>query len=417
MEEEQIAEYQARLANSQGKAAAQQQEITKMSTKNRMAKMYGLEFTARAGKIASSQQQRMGLLDQMGGIGTKEGMAKKRQQLLAQAGQIESELGAGGLTREEQLGKRRQIRDLQSRAEALGPIDASKGNIAFQQRKQREAVAAENQRALRSADYHDPNSLGSQYMAATNQQGAMLSDQRIALAQRNRAGQKVGLSAFDQARAAQQKRDDVRYDPRTLDRRKQAETVKAAIKSTQSDQEFKNFEKRRQMLIEYENRRRAGKQLNMTPQVARQMAQIQGAKMQQFQADPKFNEAIRQAIVEGMRQGQQEVASKAPQGDVTTKTVATGHDKDGNPVQVNVGKDGQTQQVADVQKVEQKTDVNVNVAEIKVTHAGSIQTPLNGKDRETIKALGESIVIAKGDGDRLAAELNKKLGAPKTDTA
>jgi predicted nucleotidyltransferase len=102
---------------------------------------------------------------------------------------------------------------------------------------------------------------------------------------------------------------------------------------------------------------------------------------------------------------------------VTTKTVATGHDKDGNPVQVNVGKDGQTQQVADVQKVEQKTDVNVNVAEIKVTHAGSIQTPLNGKDRETIKALGESIVIAKGDGDRLAAELNKKLGAPKTDTA
>ena len=65
-----------------------------------------------------------------------------------------------------------------------------------------------------------------------------------------------------------------------------------------------------------------------------------------------------------------------------------------NLVLFNVVKDGQTLLVADVQKVDQKTEVNVNVAEIKVTHAGSIQTPLNGKDRETIKALGESIVIA-----------------------
>ena len=167
------------------------------------------------------------------------------------------------------------------------------------------------------------------------------------------------------------------------------------------------------MLIEFENRRRAGKKLNMTPEVAGQMRQVQGAKMKQFQADPKFNEAIRVAIVEGMKQGQQEVTSKTAQGE-ETKTMIRGQNADGTPFEQEVGAPAKPKEVAEAQKIEQKTDLNVQVAEVKVTHAGSINTPLVGREKAVIEVLGEAIVIAKGDGDKLAAELNKRLGAPKT---
>ena len=403
---------QAKLSGAQGRIAGEGQKIAKMSATNRMAKTHGVEFTARAGKIASGHQKGLGLLDQMGGIGSKEGMASKREELLAQAKGLESELEGGNLSREEQLTKRNQISNLQKTASALGPIDPSLqgGRKSHAERAQRETVAAINQQAVAGSV---GTGQGLEYMQLRQQQGAMLSDQRIAMAGTNQAGQKVGLSAFDQARAAQQKRDDVRYDPRTLDKKKQAATVSSAIESTQGEGESQNFEKRRQMLIEFENRRRAGKKLNMTPEVAGQMRQVQGAKMKQFQADPKFNEAIRVAIVEGMKQGQQEVTSKTAQGE-ETKTMIRGQNADGTPFEQEVGAPAKPKEVAEAQKIEQKTDLNVQVAEVKVTHAGSINTPLVGREKAVVSALGEAIVIAKGDGDKLAAELNKRLGAPKT---
>ena len=135
--------------------------------------------------------------------------------------------------------------------------------------------------------------------------------------------------------------------------------------------EIENFQRRRKMLVSYQ---RGGK--NMDAATAQKMAQVQQQKMQEFQATEGFNEALRQAIVDGFAKA----TANKPAGTQETET-ATAQPNQTNPA----GPDAPQQQPQTQPQAatgNQNIDVNQQVTiqhgnRIEMVHSGSVAGLMN----------------------------------------
>ena len=136
----------------------------------------------------------------------------------------------------------------------------------------------------------------------------------------------------------------------------------AAIEKFYGKEEATNFENRRKALLAHATGER-----RMDAGTYQQMAAIQQQRMQQFQAGDRgaeFNEALRVAIVEGMKQAVAESSPQAPQNQ--TNPAQPAMNPDGTPVQPGQQPAQGTTEVA--------SSVKVDVTPMRLELTGKIES-------------------------------------------
>jgi hypothetical protein len=393
-QQQDLASAREKVTKLEKEQATKQAKVSQLKTLSAVGKKYGVGAAMSAKDYQDASKSGTAAFQQFA-LTTPEKIEQRRSELMGKAQELEGRSG----TNVEQYRNRKAAEKLRARAGGLGTEKgvAAENQIMASEAMQRFGAMSDKQRAAAVAG----GDAQAQYAASRTQMAASGAQYR---------GQINPQTAQGMAQAAMAGRKDVRYG-RLLGGMGGTEQFDEAVTSTYGAEASQAFATRREML-------RTGKN-TVTGQALseRDLQNVRGAQAKQAEAmytmggeggrGQQFNEALRIAIVEGMRQAkaeekpetEQEAAQSAEAAQNETQEAAVADAK--NPLAEIVdyfkgllggGKDGEGE--GPVITTESNVSANHNVAGT-ITHTGEVSFKADEKLEVAVRKYVQDMV-AKG---------------------